>query len=99
MAFHDGRGFPAAYRGDAFVALHGSHSRPDITGYKVVRVPMSNGRPSGAYEDFMTGFVLDNGRVWGRPAGVAVDSEGALLVSDDANGTIFRVTHGGGPAR
>lgn len=99
VTFHDGRGFPADYRGDAFVALHGSHSRPDVTGYKVVRVPMSNGRPSGAYEDFMTGFVLDNDRVWGRPAGVAVDSEGALLVSDDANGTIFRVTHGGGTAR
>ncbi|MGY0633883.1 PQQ-dependent sugar dehydrogenase [Luteimonas sp. A478] len=93
VAFHDGEGFPADYRGDAFVALHGSHSRPDITGYKVVRVRMSGGRPTGAYEDFMTGFVLDNDRVWGRPAGVAVDSEGALLVSDDANGTIFRVTY------
>jgi len=47
----------------------------------------------GVYEDFMTGFVLDEGTVWGRPAGIAVASDGALLVSDDANGTIFRVTH------
>ena len=74
------------------MALHGSHSRPEMTGYKVVRVPMDGGRASGAYEDFMTGFVLRNGQVWGRPAGVAVDGNGALLVSDDANGTIFRVT-------
>ena len=92
VAFYDRDAFPADYRGDAFVALHGSHSRPQMTGYKVVRVPMDNGRASGAYEDFMTGFVVRNGEVWGRPAGVAVTQDGALLVSDDANGTIFRVT-------
>lgn len=92
LAFYDHDAFPADYRGDAFVALHGSHSRPEMTGYKVVRVPMEGGRPTGAYEDFMTGFVIGNGRVWGRPAGVAVTRDGALLVSDDANGTIFRVS-------
>lgn len=92
VAFYDRDAFPAEYRGDAFVALHGSHSRPERTGYKVVRVPMKGGKPSGEYEDFMTGFVLDNDSVWGRPAGVAVTRDGALLVSDDANGTIFRVT-------
>lgn len=92
VAFYDGDAFPAQYRGDAFVALHGSHSRPDRTGYKVIRVRMNDGRPSGGYEDFMTGFVVDNDRVWGRPAGLAVARDGALLVSDDANGTIFRVT-------
>ena len=91
-AFYDGDAFPGDYRGSAFVALHGSHSRPQMTGYKVVRVLMQGGRPTGAYEDFMTGFVLDSNRVWGRPAGVAVTRDGALLVSDDANGTIFRVT-------
>jgi hypothetical protein len=91
-AFYDGDAFPAEYRGDAFVALHGSHSRPDRTGYKVIRVRMNEGRPTGEYEDFMTGFVVDNNSVWGRPAGVAVTRDGALLVSDDANGTIFRVT-------
>jgi glucose/arabinose dehydrogenase len=92
VAFYDGTAFPAEYRGDAFVALHGSHSRPNMTGYKVIRVRMNGGRPTGAYEDFMTGFVLDSTTVWGRPAGVAVTRDGALLVSDDANGTIFRVS-------
>ncbi len=72
--------------------MHGSHSRPDRTGYKVIRVPMKDGNPTGEYVDFMTGFVIDNDSVWGRPAGVAVTHDGALLVSDDANGTIFRVT-------
>jgi glucose/arabinose dehydrogenase len=91
-AFYDHDAFPAEYRGDAFVALHGSHSRPERTGYKVIRVRMKDGKPTGEYEDFMTGFVVDNDSVWGRPAGVAVTRDGALLVSDDANGTIFRVT-------
>jgi glucose/arabinose dehydrogenase len=91
IAFYEGDAFPAEYRGDAFVALHGSHSRPDMTGYKVIRVRMTAGRPTGAYEDFRTGFVLDSATVWGRPAGLAVTRDGALLVSDDANGTIFRV--------
>lgn len=92
IAFYDRDAFPAEYRGDAFVALHGSHSRPQMTGYKVIRVRMTNGKPTGEYEDFITGFVLDNAKVWGRPAGLAVTQDGALLVSDDANGTIFRVT-------
>jgi glucose/arabinose dehydrogenase len=92
VAFYDRDAFPAEYRGDAFVALHGSHSRPEMTGYKVIRVLMKDGQPTGQYEDFMTGFVVDNSSVWGRPAGVAVTRDGALLVSDDANGTIFRVT-------
>jgi glucose/arabinose dehydrogenase len=92
VAFYDRDAFPAEYRGDAFVALHGSHSRPKTTGYKVIRVRMKGGKPTGEYEDFMTGFVLDNTTVWGRPAGVAVTRDGALLVSDDANGIIYRVT-------
>ena len=54
---------------------------------------MKDGKPTGVYEDFMTGFVLDEDTVWGRPAGIAVALDGALLVSDDANGTIFRITH------
>lgn len=92
-AFYDRDAFPADYRGDAFVALHGSHSRPaERTGFKVIRVRMQNGTPTGEYQDFMTGFLLDNDSAWGRPAGVAVTRDGALLVSDDANGTIFRVT-------
>ena len=91
LAFYDRDAFPAEYRGDAFVALHGSHSRPQITGYKVIRVRMKDGQPTGEYEDFMTGFVLDNSTVWGRPAGLAVTRDGELLVSDDANGVIYRV--------
>jgi len=96
LAFYDRDAFPAEYRGDAFVALHGSHSRPQITGYKVIRVRMKDGAPTGEYEDFMTGFVQDNSTVTGRPAGVAVTRDGALLVSDDANGIIYRVTRRGG---
>ena len=92
VAFYDRDAFPAEYRGDAFVALHGSHTRPERTGYKVIRVRMKDGSPTGEYEDFMTGFMVDNDTAWGRPAGVAVTRDGALLVSDDANGTIFRVT-------
>ena len=58
MAFYDRDAFPAEYRGDAFVALHGSHSRPERTGYKVIRVRMKDGTPTGEYEDFMTGFIV-----------------------------------------
>lgn len=90
-AFYDHTAFPGAYRGDAFVALHGSHSRPERTGFKVIRVRMNNGVPTGEYEDFMTGFLVDNDNAWGRPAGVVVMADGALLVSDDANGTLYRV--------
>jgi glucose/arabinose dehydrogenase len=93
MIFYDADAFPAGYRGDAFATLHGSWNREELTGYKVIRARMKDGKPTGAYEDFMTGFVLDEGTVWGRPAGIAVARDGALLVSDDANGTIFRITH------
>jgi glucose/arabinose dehydrogenase len=95
VAFYDGEAFPAEYRGDAFVALHGSHSRPARTGYKVGRVRMQDGKPTGEYQDFMTGFEIDGDTVWARPAGVAVTKDGELLVSDDANGTIFRVAASG----
>ncbi|MFC5548443.1 PQQ-dependent sugar dehydrogenase [Massilia aerilata] len=92
LAFYDQNAFPAEYRGDAFVAMHGSHSAP-ATGYKVVRVRMKNGQPTGGFEDFMTGFALTGDSTWGRPAGVAVTRDGALLVSDDAKGTIFKLTY------
>lgn len=91
VVFYDADAFPEEYRGDAFATLHGSWNREYRTGYKVIRALMKDGKPTGAYEDFMTGFVLDEKTVWGRPAGVAVARDGALLVSDDANGTIFRV--------
>jgi glucose/arabinose dehydrogenase len=92
LVFYDKDAFPAEYRGDAFATLHGSWNREHRTGYKVIRARMKDGKPTGVYEDFMTGFVLDEKTVWGRPAGIAVTQDGALLVSDDANGTLFRVT-------
>jgi hypothetical protein len=95
VIFYDADAFPAEYRGDAFATLHGSWNREERTGYKVIRALMEDGKPTGVYEDFMTGFVLDEDTVWGRPAGIAVARDGALLVSDDANGTIFRVVYEG----
>lgn len=87
--------FPAEYRGDAFVALHGSWNRAPRTGYKVVRVKLDNGVPVGEYQDFLTGFVIDQDKVWGRPVGVTVMKDGALLVSEDGNDTIWRVAYTG----
>jgi glucose/arabinose dehydrogenase len=89
--------FPAAYRGDIFAAFHGSWNRTVRTGSKVVRVLLRNGIPSGEYEDFLTGFVIDNGHVWGRPVGVTVARDGALLVTDDANNTLWRISYQGKP--
>jgi glucose/arabinose dehydrogenase len=92
IAFYEGSQFPAHYRGDAFVALHGSWNRAKRTGYKVVRLKFQDGKPTGEYEDFLVGFVVDDTRVWGRPVGVAVAPDGSLLVSEDANGTIWRIS-------
>jgi glucose/arabinose dehydrogenase len=93
MTFYDGNNFPAEYRGDAFAAEHGSWNRSKRTGYKVVRIRLKDGAPTGEYEDFVTGFVANDKEVWGRPVGVAVAHDGALLISEDGNGTIWRVTH------
>jgi glucose/arabinose dehydrogenase len=84
--------FPAAYRGDLFVAMHGSWNRNSRTGYKVARVKFQNGKPTGEYEDFLTGFVVDRRSVWGCPVGVAVAHDGALLVTEDGNGTLWRIS-------
>jgi len=83
--------FPKEYDGDIFLALHGSWNRGIRTGYKVVRVMMKNGAPTGQYQDFMTGMVLSDRDVWGRPAAVTVAADGALLVVDDAGGVVWRV--------
>jgi glucose/arabinose dehydrogenase len=91
LAFYTGTQFPAEYRGDAFAAEHGSWNRSKRTGYKVIRVKAKDGVPTGEYEDFLTGFVINERAVWGRPVGVAVAHDGALLVSEDANGTIWVV--------
>jgi glucose/arabinose dehydrogenase len=87
--------FPAEYCGDAFAAFHGSWNRSLRTGYKVVRVRLDHGAPTGEYEDFLTGFVVDNRSVWGRPVGVAVAHDGALLVTEDGSGTLWRIAHAG----
>jgi len=97
IAFYEGSAFPAEYKGSAFVAMHGSWNRGNRTGYKVVRVLTDkDGKPTGEYQDFMTGFVLSQTEVWGRPVGVAVGHDGALYVSEDGSGTIWRVTYTGG---
>jgi glucose/arabinose dehydrogenase/cytochrome c2 len=88
--------FPADFRGDAFVALHGSWNRAIRTGYKVIRVVVKDGMPTGEYDDFLTGFVVDNRSVWGRPVGVTVAHDGALLVTEDGHGTMWRVAYEGG---
>jgi glucose/arabinose dehydrogenase len=95
IAFYGAGQFPSEYKGDAFVTLHGSWNRAKRTGYKVVRLVMKDGKPTGEYEDFLVGFVGDDKSVWGRPVGVAVTHDGSLLVSDDGSGSIWRVSYKG----
>lgn len=96
LAFYDGERFPAEYRGDAFVALHGSWNAATPRGYMIARVPFENGRPAGYYEVFATGFWQRGekiAQVWGRPAGLAVAGDGSLLIADDIGGVIWRVSY------
>jgi glucose/arabinose dehydrogenase len=93
VTFYNANAFPAEYVGDGFAAEHGSWNRSKRTGYKVIRIRLKDGTPTGEYEDFVTGFVVNDTNVWGRPVGVAVAHDGALLVSEDGNGTIWRVKH------
>lgn len=96
LAFYTGEQFPGVYRNNAFVALHGSINRLDLVGYSVVRIPFEAGRPAGPPVDFLTGFIVRNDdvkEVWGRPVDVLQASDGALLVSDDAGGRIFRIRY------
>jgi glucose/arabinose dehydrogenase len=83
--------FPAAYRGQVFASEHGSWNRAKRTGYKVIMAKMVNGVPTGEYEDFVTGFVVDDASVWGRPVGIDTAKDGALLFSDDVSGMVWRV--------
>jgi glucose/arabinose dehydrogenase len=96
MTFYEGTQFPADYQGDIFAAEHGSWNKAVRVGYEVIRVPRhQTARPSGEYEDFLTGFVVDNEHVWGRPVGVTLAKDGSLLVTDDASGSIWRVSYSG----
>ena len=85
--------FPGAWKGDAFVALHGSWNRSLHTGYKIVRLPFKNGKATGEYQDFVVGFTAGEQNVWGRPVDVTFAQDGSLLFSEDGNGTIYRVTY------
>jgi glucose/arabinose dehydrogenase len=98
FVFYEGDQFPAEYKGDAFVALHGSWNSGKPTGYKVVRVKFKDGKPTGGYENFLTGFHIDDtspAQVWGRPVWLAVAKDGSLLVSDDAGKAIWKVSYTG----
>jgi glucose/arabinose dehydrogenase len=93
MTFYEGTQFPSQYHGDIFASEHGSWNRSVRAGYEVIRVPLhQSGRATGEYEDFLTGFVVDNGHVWGRPVGVTVARDGSLLVSDDGSNSIWRIS-------
>jgi glucose/arabinose dehydrogenase len=96
FVFYDGHQFPEEYAGDIFASEHGSWNRTVRAGYEVIRVPLhQTGKASGEYEDFLTGFVVDNGHVWGRPVGITVAPDGSLLVTDDGSNSIWRVSYAG----
>ena len=98
LAFYKGSQFPDEYVNDAFVAFQGSWNASKPTGYKVVRVPFESGRPTGSYQNFATGFRVETedpgaAKVWGRPVGLAVASDGALLIADAVSQTIWRISY------
>jgi glucose/arabinose dehydrogenase len=96
MTFYEGSQFPAEYQGDIFASQHGSWNRSVRAGYEVIRAPLhQTDRASGEYEDFVTGFVVDNGHVWGRPVGITVAQDGSLLVTDDGSNSIWRIRYTG----
>ena len=100
LTFYEDKQFPAEYHGDIFSSQHGSWNKFVRTGYEVIRVPLhQSGKASGEYEDFVTGFVLPNGEVWGRPVGVTVAPDGSLLITDDGSNSVWRVSYVGGGAK
>jgi glucose/arabinose dehydrogenase len=96
FTFYEAGAFPAEYKGDIFASEHGSWNKAVRVGYEVIRVPLhQTGHATGEYEDFLSGFVLPDGHVWGRPVGITVAQDGSLLVSDDGSESIWRVSHTG----
>ncbi|HEX2724088.1 MAG TPA: sorbosone dehydrogenase family protein [Gemmatimonadaceae bacterium] len=92
LTYASGTSLPAHLDGGMFVGQHGSWNREPRSGYKVIFVPFTNGRPSGKPIDVLTGFVKENGDAMGRPVGVAIDKRGGLLVADDVGNTVWRVS-------
>jgi glucose/arabinose dehydrogenase len=92
LTFDNGSSLPEPYRGGAFIGQHGSWNRKPLSGYKVIFVPFVNGRPSGQPIDVLIGFLDKDENAMGRPVGVAIDKQGALLVADDVGNTVWRVT-------
>jgi len=95
MLFYEGSQFPAEYKGDGFACEHGSWNRKERSGYEVIRLPMKNGHATGEYEDFLTGFTVGDGGVWGRPVGITEGKDGSLFVSDDGTNSIWHVVYTG----
>ncbi|KQK25272.1 L-sorbosone dehydrogenase [Chryseobacterium aquaticum] len=95
LTFYTGSQFPEKYKNGAFIGQHGSWNRSSIVGYQVAFVPFKNGKASGSYEPFLTGFIADKekGDVYGRPVGVLQIADGSLLVADDVSGIVWRVSH------
>jgi len=93
LTFYNAKSFPQKYQNGAFIGQHGSWNSSRLVGYKVIFVPFNNGAPSGKAEDFLTGFIADEetSEVYGRPVGVTVTTDGALLIADDAGNTVWRV--------
>jgi glucose/arabinose dehydrogenase len=92
LASSAGTTLPAAFANGMFVGQHGSWNRRPHSGYKVIFVPFASGRPSGAPVDVLTGFLSEEGSAFGRPVGVVLDKQGALLVADDVGNVVWRVT-------
>lgn len=91
LAFYTAKKFPSKYQGGVFIGQHGSWNRSELVGYKVAFIPFKQGKPAGKMEDFLTGFIKNEKEVYGKPVGVAVAQDGALLVADDVSGIIWRV--------
>lgn len=97
IAFYTGDAFPSEYKNDLFIALHGSWNRSQPVGYKIMRLPLDGSQPTGPAEDFITGWLTEEGTVNGRPVDVAVAPDGSLYISDDKGGFIYRITYDSSP--
>ncbi|MES1987083.1 MAG: sorbosone dehydrogenase family protein, partial [Pseudomonadota bacterium] len=92
LASSSGTSLPVRFSNGMFIGQHGSWNRKPFSGYQVIFVPFSNGKPIGLPLNVLTGFLSEDGKAYGRPVGVALDKQGALLVADDVGNTVWRVT-------